>query len=204
MKRAKSDDQTALARKSGLIVRELSDEVLIYDLKSHKAHCLNETAAFVWNHCDGLTTASDIANLMEKQWNTPVKDDVIWFTLNKLSAADLLQERIALPDSHIGRSRRSAVRRLWLGSLLTVPIIMSIVAPPASAGASITAACQVCIKKATGIADCPAACLNIIGTCYGNSGCGAGQAKPGCQTCAACFSTAEATVSWVKPGANVC
>jgi hypothetical protein len=204
VKNANSDDQTALARKSELIVKELSDEVLIYDLKSHKAHCLNETAAFVWNHCDGQTTASEIANLMEKQWRTPVREDVIWFTLNKLSRADLLKEQITLPEAHIGMSRRSAVRRLWLGSLLTVPVVMSIVAPTVLAAASVPVECQSCIKKATGIADCPAACLNIAGTCYGNSGCGAGQAKLGCQTCAACFSTAEATVSWEKPGVNVC
>ena len=199
-----TDDQMALARNAELIVRELPEEVLIYDLKSHKAHCLNETAAFVWNHCDGKTTAAEIAGLMEKEWHTPVRQETIWFTLKKLSKADLLQEQITLPEAHIGMSRRSAVRRLGIGSLLAVPVVISVVAPTAMAGASVLAACQSCIKKSTGIADCPAACLNITGTCYGNSGCGAGQAKPGCQTCAACFSTAEATVSWSKPGVNVC
>ena len=169
MKKANSDDQTALARKTELIVKELAEEILIYDLKSHKAHCLNETAAFVWNHCDGQTTAGEIAKLMEKEWRTPVREDVIWFTLNKLSRSDLLQEPITLPEAHIGMSRRNAVRRLWLGSLLTVPVVMSIVAPTVSAGASIPAECQSCVKKSTGIADCPAACLNITGTCYGNA-----------------------------------
>jgi hypothetical protein len=43
------------------------DEVLIYDLKQHKAHCLNKTAALVWNHCDGETSVSEMATLLQKE-----------------------------------------------------------------------------------------------------------------------------------------
>lgn len=204
MKKAEGDEQTAIARKTELIVKELSNEVLLYDLKSQKAHCLNETAAFVWNHCDGQTTADQIARLMEKEWRTPVRGEVIWFTLNKLSRADLLQEPITLPDAHISMSRRSAVRRLAIGSLLAVPVVMSVVAPTAMAGASIPSQCQMCIKKSNGIQDCPSVCNSILGTCSGNAGCAAAQAKPGCVTCVACFSLTETTISWVAPGANAC
>ncbi len=42
-----------LARKADLVTKEVADEVLVYDLKSHKAHCLNQTAALVWKYCDG-------------------------------------------------------------------------------------------------------------------------------------------------------
>ena len=35
-----------IARSNGLVVQEMPDEVLVYDLDSNKAHCLNETAAF--------------------------------------------------------------------------------------------------------------------------------------------------------------
>ncbi|MBV9278705.1 MAG: hypothetical protein JOZ41_01360, partial [Chloroflexi bacterium] len=41
------------ARKNGLIVRELEDEVLVYDLERHRAHCLNRAAGLVWKHADG-------------------------------------------------------------------------------------------------------------------------------------------------------
>jgi len=204
LKKAKGDDPRALARTTELIVKELPDEVLIYDLKSNNAHCLNETAAFVWNHCDGQTTANEIAKLMERKWRTPVREEVIWFTLNKLSRADLMQEQITLPDAQIGMSRRSAVRRLAIGSLLTVPVVMSVVAPTAMAGASIPSQCQTCIKKSNGVQDCPSVCNSILGTCSGNAGCAAAQAKPGCITCVACFSLTDTTISWVAPGANAC
>jgi Coenzyme PQQ synthesis protein D (PqqD) len=200
----KNDIPPAKAREDDLVVQELPDELLVYDLKNHKAHCLNETAAFVWNHCDGTRTAGELAKLMEEEWHNPVSEDLIWFALGGLSRAGLLRDRIVLPSTKSRISRRGAIKQLGFGALVAVPLVMSIIAPTAMAGASIPAACQSCVKKSTGIGDCPAACLNIAGTCYGNSGCGAGQAKPGCQTCAACFSTAEATVSWTKPGVNSC
>ena len=42
------NSQYPVARKSGLVVQEMPDEVLVYDLNSNKAHCLNQTAASVW------------------------------------------------------------------------------------------------------------------------------------------------------------
>ncbi len=47
-----------VARHKNLIVKELPDETLIYDLDSDKAHCLNQTAALVWKNCDGTRSAS--------------------------------------------------------------------------------------------------------------------------------------------------
>src|SRR4029077_17553365 len=117
------ENPAALARNDELVVQDLPDEVLIYDLKSHKAHCLNKTAAFIWNHCDGQTTTEEIAKMMEKEWHTPVTEDEVWFALNKLSRAELLQERIVLPDAKAGMSRRSAMRRLGLGALM-IPVVM--------------------------------------------------------------------------------
>ena len=45
--------QRPVARQEGLVIQEMPDEVLVFDLKTNKAHCLNETAAFVWKACDG-------------------------------------------------------------------------------------------------------------------------------------------------------
>src|SRR5579862_353816 len=115
----KTTDKTqALARSEELVVQELPDEVLVYDLKHHTAHCLNKTSAFVWNHCDGRTTPDQIARLMEQELRTKVSDDVIWFALNNLGKADLLREPVVLPSAKVGISRRSAIRRLGLGALL--------------------------------------------------------------------------------------
>ena len=47
-------------REQGLITDELPDEILVYDLDRHKAHCLNRTAALVWRQCDGKTSSMNI------------------------------------------------------------------------------------------------------------------------------------------------
>lgn len=199
MEKTKENHQRPLARNEDLVVQEMPDEVLVYDLRRHKAHCLNRTAAFVWNHCDGMTAAGEIAALMQREWQTPVSEDVVWFTLSKLSKAELLEEPITLPPAHAGMSRRSAVRRL--GTLLAIPAVMTIVAPTAMAGSSIPPVCQACRKKSDGA--CPTECGPINGTCYSNSGCGNGQAIQ-CMTCQACFSATggpfDGTISWRAPG----
>src|SRR5262249_32118769 len=102
MKKTTENGQAAMARSEQLIIQELPDEVLVYDLTRHKAHCLNKTSAFIWSHCDGKSSASEIAALMEKEWKTPVKENTIWFALDKLGKADLLQERLVLPQAQAG------------------------------------------------------------------------------------------------------
>jgi hypothetical protein len=72
------------ARRSELITAELEGELLVYDRSSDKAHCLNETAAFVWARCDGRTSVANIAGLLERERKTPVSDEVVWFALDQL------------------------------------------------------------------------------------------------------------------------
>src|SRR6185295_6250011 len=159
--------QWALARNDELVVQDLPEEVLIYDLKSNKAHCLNKTAAFIWRHCDGHTTAEEIAKMMEEEWRTPVTEDAVWFAVNKLSKAELLQQRIVLPEAKAGMTRRSAMRRLGLGALL-VPVVMTIVSPTAMAGASVPPECVSCTSFGAGANranTCPPICNTVTGCC---------------------------------------
>ena len=37
--------QNPIARHAGLVIQEMPDEVLVYDMDSNKAHCLNETGS---------------------------------------------------------------------------------------------------------------------------------------------------------------
>ena len=192
------ENTLALARNDELVVQDLPDEVLVYDLKSHKAHCLNKTAAFIWKHCNGHTTAEEIAKMMEEEWHTPVTEDAIWFALNKLSKAELLQERIVLPEAKAGMSRRSAVRRLGFGALL-IPVVMTIVAPTAMAGASTPAVCFTCVRHLDSTGVCPPECTStVLCTCYGNDGCGGGNFV-GPQSCLACQARGVHPLSWSCP-----
>ncbi len=132
------------ARKSQLIITEAEDEVLIYDLNNDKAHCLNPTAALVWNHCDGRTTVAKMAQLLEDEMKTSVGDEVVWFALGQLRKAHLLEEPFVAPPQLGQMSRRALVKRLGVAAAVTVPFIMSITAPTAAQTASCGASGAIC------------------------------------------------------------
>ena len=139
------------ARKEGLVVRELADEVLVYDTKSDKAHCLNKTAALIWHHCDGRSSVSQIANSVSLQLNAPVDEQMVWFALDQLSKDHLLEEKVSMPALMSGMSRRQMVRTLGIATVVAVPLVTSIVAPtPAQAatclppGSACTSSAQCC------------------------------------------------------------
>jgi hypothetical protein len=117
------------ARKLDLVTREVADEVLVYDLKRHKAHCLNQTAALIWKYCDGQKSVGDIAALVGKDVNSTVDEATIWLAVDQLGKANLLEERVIRPAGIPRVTRREAVRRMGLGAALAIPVVMSIVSP---------------------------------------------------------------------------
>lgn len=48
-------------RQTDLLHHELDGEVLLYDADRRVTHRLNETAYFIWRHCDGMLDAPAIA-----------------------------------------------------------------------------------------------------------------------------------------------
>jgi hypothetical protein len=113
------------ARMNDLVTRELPGEVLVYDLNTHQAHCLNETAALTWKYCDGTHSVAEIAALMTKELKLPVDEAAVWLAVKRLSQAHLLQDEVRPPA---GISRRSAMRRIGVGTLL-VPAVLTVIAP---------------------------------------------------------------------------
>ncbi len=123
-----------LARKEGLVIQELPDEVLVYDLDRDRAHCLNQTAAFVWQHCDGRTSPVEIARSLGQKVNAPVDEKVVWFAIDQLGRNHLMASLPVPPQSVAGLNRREMVRVLGIAAAVAVPVVASIVAPaPAQA-----------------------------------------------------------------------
>lgn len=92
-------------REDKLVVEELSDETLVYDLISHKAHCLNELASVIWKHCDGKTSPRDLASAASRALATSTSRKVVTATLAQLEHANLLRATGA------DRSARRITRR---------------------------------------------------------------------------------------------
>ena len=78
------------ARDEELAVQELADEVLVYDLKRHKAHCLNPAVARIWKRCDGKTTVAELARHLGEAEESAIAEEAVWVALEQLSKAHLL------------------------------------------------------------------------------------------------------------------
>jgi len=157
------------ARQDDLVVEEVQDETLVYDLKRHKACCLNRTAALVWQHCDGQTSVANVAALLEEQFATPIDEAVVWMALDRLGRTHLLTEPVTLPADAAQYSRRNMLRTLRraAGISLLLPVIESIVAPLAAAQASCISAggCLASSPPCSGLPICgsPGNCCNQSG-----------------------------------------
>jgi hypothetical protein len=137
-----SDLLAPRARQRGLVVRELDDETVVYDLDRDEAHCLNPAVALVWKHCDGQTTVAEMAAIVRERVEGTVGDDTVWNALVLLGQCDLLEEQVSRPaDGTI--SRRGAMRKAAIVGV-AIPLIatLPVFTPHAIA--------QTCIPNATG------------------------------------------------------
>jgi hypothetical protein len=157
--------QCPSARKTGLVIQELPDELLVYDLDTNKAHCLNNTAAFVWKSCDGKTSVSEIAALLDLETESMVPEDLIWLAIDQLSENKLLE--VDLRVNFNGQSRRAVIKKIGLASVIALPVIASLVAPQ-SALANVSCKCPAlsnteCTAQASD--GCGSVCDTNTGVC---------------------------------------
>jgi hypothetical protein len=126
-----------LARVEGLVAREVADETLVYDLESHRAVCLNRTAALVWRSCDGRKSAKEIARSLGEELGESVPEEVVWLALDQLGRDKLLLTRVARPEALAGLSRRELIRRVGIAAaVVALPLVTSIIAPTPAQAAS--------------------------------------------------------------------
>jgi len=150
-----------VARRDGLLTRELKDELLVYARDEHRAHCLNRTAATVFRNADGTRTVADLALLLAPQGNPAAGEAVVGEALARLAEAGLLEDG---PDA-AGWSRREAVRRVGIGAAILLPAIVSVVAPtPAEAAATCVTDCSTAADgtpcTCSGADPCTATCVS--------------------------------------------
>jgi hypothetical protein len=122
------------ARTEGLLFSPLNDELVIYDTERDAAHSLNRATSLVWQHCDGKTSVRQLAELLAQELSAPVDEQVVWLALQQLDRNHLLQTPVVLPAAKI--SRRALARRIGLVAATALPVVTSLVVPPAVAAVS--------------------------------------------------------------------
>lgn len=127
-------------RRSGLLIRELPDELLVYDQEQHRAHCLNRSAALVFRLADGTRTAAELARV------PGVNEEVVTLALEQLAASGLLEPVASITDTEAvqaGMTRRDVARRVGLAAAILLPAVATILAPtPAEAAATCVTNCS--------------------------------------------------------------
>lgn len=127
--------QLPKARKEKLIIKEVDNETLVYDLENDQAHCLNSTAARVWQLCDGQSSVTEIAQLLVERPETKADETIVWLALDQLHKFNLLEQAFTAPAYFAGMSRRQWVRNVGFAAI-ALPVIVSIAAPTAQAQGS--------------------------------------------------------------------
>ena len=119
-------------RDSGLLVQQLGDELLVYDLEQNVAHCLNGVAASVWSLCDGERTVADIAPLLRSDLAPADVEALVWCAIDQFAERKLLEEELEPERTETAMMTRRQVARLGLVVGLALPLVESIVSPPAA------------------------------------------------------------------------
>jgi hypothetical protein len=142
--------QTPVARRTGIVTKKLDNEMLVYDLDRHQAHCLNQNAALIWGYCDGVRTVSDLCSLLNTDQGTTAhqKEQMIWIALTELDKAGLLNEPIMKPETIKGLTRRQLIKAAGVAALVAIPVVGTMMAPTASEASTCLATGQPCISSA--------------------------------------------------------
>ncbi len=157
-----NNPQYPVARSTNLVIQEVPNEVLIFDIDTNKAHCLNKTAALVWKSCDGKRSVSEIAKFVGSETGEQVSDDLVWLAIDQLNETNLLEDQVAVDFK--GQSRRDALKKIGLASVIALPIVASLAAPR-NALANMSCACSGQAGDCPSEDLCPPTCDTEIGLC---------------------------------------
>lgn len=158
------------ARIANLVITELHDELLIYDLKKDRAYCLNPAAKAVWSECDGKTDADVIAGRVSANLDIPFDTDAVWYALAQLHQKELLQEPLTLPLAARTLTRRAFLKKTALAGAIAVPTILALRAPVAAQAGTCVPNDGNCVASAQCCSQCCTATGGGANTCKPGSG----------------------------------
>jgi hypothetical protein len=143
--------------KSGLIIRRLDGETLVYNKATLRASCLGRLAANVWDRCDGRTSVSEITKAIPAGHVEAIDEQTIWRTIQSLEESGLLEQAV---EPLVDSDRRRALKALSIGA--AAASITTIVVPSVADAASCAPSGAPC-----NLAN-PGACCSL--TCINNAG----------------------------------
>jgi len=123
-------------RVDGLLIERPEGELLVLKESTLEAHALNETAAIVFDLCDGETSRAVMAAEVARRTGLPADESIVDLALAELADAGLV---VLDEEESPGMTRRTLIRRLALpaAAMAMLPIVETILMPSAASGASV-------------------------------------------------------------------
>ena len=119
----------AARRVQNVQIERSADEILALKEASLEAHAINQSAATVYDLCDGNTSKSEMAAEIHRRTGLPADDEIVDLALAELVDAGLVV--LDDPESQSSGTRRALIRRLALSSTLALmlPVVETVVVP---------------------------------------------------------------------------
>jgi hypothetical protein len=129
----------AARRVEGVQIERAADEILALKEGGLEAHAINQSAAVVYELCDGNTSKSEMAAEIHRRTGLPADEEIVDLALSELVETGLVVLDDPESPPSVG-SRRALIRRLALSSTLglMLPVVETVVVPPAEAQISPT------------------------------------------------------------------
>jgi len=156
-------DKTKLPRlrAENLVVKELANEILIYDLDNNKAFCLNETARLILDECDGTKSIDDALKSVNRRLKADLNEELVWLMIEQFKQSNFIAGNYDLPVQTTKISRRKILQTAALMGV-ALPLVTSLVAPISTHAASCAQTNQPCSNTPGGGSTCcqPLTCIN--------------------------------------------
>jgi len=122
-------------RVEDLLSERVDGELLVIKRSTHEAHALNETAAIVFDLCDGSMSRAAMADEVARRTGLPADESVVDLALMDLVEAGLVTVDDEGPQSI---TRRTLIRRLALpaAAIALLPVVETVLLPARAAGQS--------------------------------------------------------------------
>jgi hypothetical protein len=128
-----SDEVLMVRRVEDVQIERAANEILVLKEGSLEAHALNQSAATVYELCDGNTSKSDMAAEIHRRTGLPADEEIVDLALSELGETGLVM--LDDPVSRPAVSRRALIRRLALSATLALmlPVVETVAVPAMAA-----------------------------------------------------------------------
>jgi hypothetical protein len=152
------------ARQKVLIVRDVGDETIVYDRRTHRAHCLAPAAAAVWRAWDGERGLREVARRAGQARGALLDEASVRRALRRLERAGLIDRSDVAADDG-DEARRASGRRAALRAVAAGFAVWSLATrSPAQAAATCLPPGRACQRSSECCSDC---CNRNSGNCIG-------------------------------------